>query len=104
MMSNELHVLCCKYKSNSAFHNNKLGEYEEYITKLFGYDKMLPMNTGVEADETALKLARRWAYDVKGIPTDKAKVVFCSGNFHGRTLAYVMCTPYTPHNLYVHLL
>ena len=57
--------------TSRAFHNNVLGEYEEYITKLFGYDKVLPMNTGVEGGETAIKLARRWAYDVKGVPANK---------------------------------
>src|ERR1044072_4537713 len=60
--------------TSRAFYNNLLGEYEQYITKLFGYDKVLPMNTGVEAVETALKLARRWGYEVKGIKKEKAKI------------------------------
>jgi ornithine--oxo-acid transaminase len=72
-----------------AFHNNLLGEYELTICKYFGYDKVLPMNTGVEGGETAIKLARRWGYDVKGIPENKAKVIFVKGNFWGRTLAAV---------------
>ena len=71
--------------TSRAFHNNLLGKYEQYITSLFGYDKVLPMNTGVEAVETALKLARRWAYDIKGIEENKAKIVVCKENFHGRT-------------------
>jgi len=66
-----------------------LGEYEDYITNLFGYDKVLPMNTGVEGGETAVKLARRWGYDVKGIPANKAKILFAKNNFWGRTLAAV---------------
>jgi ornithine--oxo-acid transaminase len=75
--------------TSRAFYNNVLGIYEKYITGLFGYDKVLPMNTGVEADETALKLARKWAYTVKGIPDGKAKIIFAEGNFHGRTLAII---------------
>ena len=71
--------------TSRAFHNNLLGEYEQYITSYFGYDKVLPMNTGVEAVETALKLARRWAYDVKGIANNQAKIIVCKDNFHGRT-------------------
>lgn len=71
--------------TSRAFHNNLLGEYEEYITKYFGYDKVLPMNTGVEAVETAIKLARRWGYAKKGIEDNKAKIVVCAENFHGRT-------------------
>jgi ornithine--oxo-acid transaminase len=71
--------------TSRAFHNNLLGEYEQFITALFGYDKVLPMNTGVEAVETALKLARRWAYDKKGIEENKAKIIVCKENFHGRT-------------------
>jgi ornithine--oxo-acid transaminase len=71
--------------TSRAFYNNKLGEFEEYITKLFAYDKVLPMNTGVEAVETAIKLCRRWAYDVKGLAADKAKIIVCENNFHGRT-------------------
>ena len=72
--------------TSRAFHNNVLGEYEKYITEYFGYDKVLPMNTGVEAVETAIKLARRWAYEVKGIENNKAKIIVPEGNFHGRTL------------------
>jgi len=72
--------------TSRAFHNNVLGEYEKYITGYFGYDKVLPMNTGVEAVETAIKLARRWAYEVKGIQDNKAKIIVPEGNFHGRTL------------------
>jgi len=71
--------------TSRAFHNNWLGVYEEYITNLFGYDKVLPMNTGVEAVETAFKLARRWGYVVKGIRDGEAKIIVCAGNFHGRT-------------------
>lgn len=71
--------------TSRAFYNDQLGEYEKYITEYFGYDKVLPMNTGVEAVETAIKLCRRWAYDVKGIPADKAKIIVCANNFHGRT-------------------
>ncbi len=66
-----------------------LGEFEEYVTKYFGYDKVLPMNTGAEADETALKLCRRWAYDVKGIKDGEAKIVVCENNFHGRTITVI---------------
>jgi len=75
--------------TSRAFYNNKLGEFEKYITTLFGYDKVLPMNTGVEAVETAVKLCRRWAYDVKGIPPGKAKIIVCENNFHGRTAAVI---------------
>ena len=75
--------------TSRAFYNNVLGEWEEYITKYFGYDKMLPMNSGAEADETALKLCRRWGYDVKGIPADQAKIIVCDNNFHGRTITIV---------------
>jgi ornithine--oxo-acid transaminase len=75
--------------TSRAFYNSMLGEYEKFITDYFGYDKVLPMNTGVEADETALKLARRWAYDVKGVPENKAKLVFAKGNFMGRTLGVI---------------
>jgi len=75
--------------TSRAFYNSVLGEYEKYITEYFGYDKVLPMNTGVEGDETAFKLARKWAYEVKGIPENKAKVIFCEGNFHGRTMMAV---------------
>ncbi len=75
--------------TSRAFYNSCLGEYEKYITEYFGYDKVLPMNTGVEGDETAFKLARKWAYAVKGIPENKAKIIFCEGNFHGRTMMAV---------------
>ena len=75
--------------TSRAFYNNVLGEYEEYITKYFGYDKVLPMNTGAEADETALKLCRKWAYKKKGIKDNEAKIIVCDGNFHGRTITIV---------------
>ena len=75
--------------TSRAFYNSVLGKYEKYITEYFGYDKVLPMNTGVEGDETAFKLARKWAYAVKGIPENKAKIIFCEGNFHGRTMMAV---------------
>ena len=75
--------------TSRAFHNNILGEYEKFITEYFGYDKVLPMNTGVEGGETAIKLARRWAYVVKGVPENKAKIIFAEGNFWGRTLAAI---------------
>lgn len=71
--------------TSRAFHSNLLGEYEQYITSYFGYDKVLPMNTGVEGVETAIKLARRWGYAVKGIEDQKAKIIVCAENFHGRT-------------------
>ena len=75
--------------TSRAFYNNILGDWEEYMTKLFGYDRMLPMNSGAEADETALKLVRKWAYKVKGIPNNEAKIIVCDGNFHGRTITIV---------------
>ena len=75
--------------TSRAFHNNLLGEYEKYITAYFGYDKVLPMNTGVEGGETAIKLARRWGYTVKGIESNKAKIIFVEGNFWGRTMAAI---------------
>ena len=75
--------------TSRAFHNNVLGPYEEYITKLFGYDKILPMNTGVEGGETANKIARKWGYLKKGIKKNKARIVFAKGNFWGRTLAAI---------------
>lgn len=75
--------------TSRAFYNNVLGEFEEYITKLFKYDKVLPMNTGVEGGETACKLARKWAYNVKKIPNNQAKTVFAAGNFWGRTLSAI---------------
>ncbi len=73
--------------TSRAFFNNQLGPYEKYITEYFGYDMLLPMNSGAEAVETALKLARKWGYKVKGIAPDSAILVFCEGNFHGRTIA-----------------
>ncbi|MCC6286885.1 MAG: ornithine--oxo-acid transaminase [Chitinophagaceae bacterium] len=75
--------------TSRAFYNNLLGEYEAYITAYFGYDKVLPMNTGVEAVETALKLCRKWGYAVKGIRENDAKIIVCSGNFHGRTTSVI---------------
>jgi len=75
--------------TSRAFHSNLLGEYEQLISSYFGYDKVLPMNTGVEAGETAIKLARRWGYKVKGIATNQAKIIFATGNFWGRTLAAI---------------
>ena len=75
--------------TSRAFHNNVLGEYEKYITKLFGFDKVLPMNTGVEGGETANKLARKWGYIKKGIKENKARIIFAKGNFWGRTLAAI---------------
>jgi ornithine--oxo-acid transaminase len=75
--------------TSRAFYNDQLGPYEKFITEFFGYDKVLPMNTGVEGGETAMKLARRWGYDVKGIPANEAKMVFVEGNFWGRTLAAI---------------
>ena len=71
--------------TSRAFHSDKLGEYAEFITRFFGYDKILPMNTGVEAVETAIKITRKWGYEIKGIPDGQAKIVVCTGNFHGRT-------------------
>ena len=75
--------------TSRAFHNDQLGPFEQYITNLLGYDRVLPMNTGVEGGETAVKLARKWGYTVKGIPTNQAKVIFASGNFWGRTIAAI---------------
>ncbi|MFN8154244.1 MAG: ornithine--oxo-acid transaminase [Bacteroidia bacterium] len=75
--------------TSRAFHNDILGEYEQFMTELFGYDKLLPMNTGVEGGETAVKLARRWGYDVKGVEKYKAKILFVEGNFWGRTLSAI---------------
>jgi ornithine--oxo-acid transaminase len=75
--------------TSRAFYNDSLGEYEKFITSYFGYDKVLPMNTGVEAVETAVKLARRWGYKVKGIPDNQAKIVWVENNFHGRTLSSI---------------
>ncbi len=92
--------------TSRAFYNDALGPYEKYITEYFGYDKVLPMNSGAEADETALKLCRRWAYDKKGIPENEAKIIVCEGNFHGRTITVISMStdpesykgfgPYTP--------
>jgi len=92
--------------TSRAFYSDALGVYEKYITEYFGYDKVLPMNTGAEADETALKLCRRWAYDVKGIADNQAKIIVCADNFHGRTISIISMStdpesksgfgPYTP--------
>jgi ornithine--oxo-acid transaminase len=75
--------------TSRAFYNDQLGPYEKFVTEYFGYDKVLPMNTGAEADETALKLCRKWAYTVKGLPENQAKIIACEGNFHGRTISIV---------------
>ncbi|MBN4081608.1 ornithine--oxo-acid transaminase [bacterium AH-315-C07] len=75
--------------TSRAFYNCLLGEFERYITDYFGFDKFLPMNTGVEGVETALKLCRKWGYEKKGIPTNEARIIVCEGNFHGRTLAVI---------------
>lgn len=75
--------------TSRAFHNDKLGGFEQFMTELFGYDKLLPMNSGAEAVETALKLCRRWGYEVKGIPEHKARILVCEGNFHGRTTGII---------------
>lgn len=92
--------------TSRAFYNSELAGYEEYITKFFGYDKVLPMNTGAEAVETALKLCRKWAYEKKGVEANKAKIIVCESNFHGRTITIVSLStdknasanygPYTP--------
>jgi len=92
--------------TSRAFYNDCLGEYEKYVTEFFGYDKVLPMNTGAEADETAIKLCRRWAYDKKGVPQNEAKIICCNDNFHGRTTTVISMSsdpesyggfgPYTP--------
>ena len=92
--------------TSRAFYNNKLGEYEKFITEFFGYEMILPMNTGAEAVETAMKLSRKWGYEKKKIASGKARLVFCEGNFHGRTISIISastdpdCTtnfgPYTP--------
>jgi ornithine--oxo-acid transaminase len=92
--------------TSRAFHSDLLGEYAHFITRYFGFDKVLPMNTGVEAVETAIKLCRRWGYQVREIPEDRAKIVVCSGNFHGRTTTVISFStdpdakrgfgPYTP--------
>lgn len=75
--------------TSRAFYNDSLGEYEKFVTGYFGYDKVLPMNTGVEAVETAIKLTRKWAYEVKGIPENQAKIIVCENNFHGRTITVI---------------
>ena len=75
--------------TSRAFHNDQLGVFEEFITKYFGFDKVLPMNTGAEAVETALKLCRKWGYEVKGIPENQAQIVVCENNFHGRTTTVI---------------
>ena len=75
--------------TSRAFYNDKLGDYEEYVTKYFGFDKVLPMNTGAEAVETALKLCRKWAYEVKGIHENLAQIIVCENNFHGRTTTII---------------
>ncbi len=75
--------------TSRAFFNSNLGKYEQFVTSFFGYDKVLPMNTGAEAVETAIKIARKWAYDVKGVPANQAKIITCSENFHGRTTTIV---------------
>lgn len=92
--------------TSRAFYNSVLGEFEEYITKYFGYDKVLPMNSGAEGDETALKLCRKWAYTKKGVAENQAKIIVCDGNFHGRTITIISMStdpdsykdygPYTP--------
>jgi ornithine--oxo-acid transaminase len=92
--------------TSRAFYNDALGVYEKYITEYFGYDKVLPMNTGAEGDETALKLCRKWAYTRKGIPENQAKIIVCANNFHGRTITIISMStdpdarndfgPYTP--------
>jgi ornithine--oxo-acid transaminase len=92
--------------TSRAFYNDSLGMYEKFITGYFGFDKILPMNTGAEADETAIKLCRKWAYKVKGIPENQAKIIVCENNFHGRTVtiisastdpdAYTDYGPFTP--------
>lgn len=75
--------------TSRAFYNDKLGQYEKYITEYFGFDKVLPMNTGAEAVETAIKIARKWGYEKKGIPANKAKIIVCQNNFHGRTVTII---------------
>ena len=92
--------------TSRAFHNNVLGPFEQYITEYFGFDKVLPMNTGAEGVETAIKLARKWGYEKRGIPENEAKIVVCSNNFHGRTTTIISFSndegarknfgPYTP--------
>ncbi|HHV03731.1 MAG: ornithine--oxo-acid transaminase [Bacteroidales bacterium] len=102
-LTDQVKQLCL---TSRAFYNNCLGPYEEYVTRFFGYDKVLPMNSGAEAVETALKLARRWGYEKKNIPENEALIVCCEGNFHGRTITVISLStdpdacggfgPYTP--------
>ncbi len=102
-LTDQAHVLTL---TSRAFYNSVLGEYEEFITRYFGYDKVLPMNTGAEADETAIKLCRKWAYKLKGVPDNQAKIIVCADNFHGRTITIISMStdpdarndygPYTP--------
>ncbi len=75
--------------TSRAFYNDKLGQYEKYVTRYFGFDKVLPMNTGAEAVETAMKIARKWGYEKKGIPSNQAKIIVCENNFHGRTITII---------------
>lgn len=91
-LCDQANTLCL---TSRAFYNDCLGPYEEFVSNFFGYDKMLPMNSGAEAVETALKLARRWGYVKKGIPEDQAIIICCNGNFHGRTISIVSmsCDP-----------
>ena len=85
-MTDQAKKLCL---TSRAFYNDCLGEYEKFVTEYFGFDKVLPMNTGAEGVETALKLVRKWAYKKKGIPENQAKIIVCDGNFHGRTITIV---------------
>ncbi|NJW55088.1 aminotransferase class III-fold pyridoxal phosphate-dependent enzyme, partial [Salinimicrobium oceani] len=92
--------------TSRAFHNDILGKYEKYATEYFGFDKLLPMNTGAEAVETAIKLARKWAYERKGVEESEAQIIVCENNFHGRTTTIISFSndegarknfgPYTP--------
>ena len=92
--------------TSRAFHNDQLGPYEQYLTEYFEFDKVLPMNTGAEAVETAIKICRKWGYEVKGIPADQARIIVCGQNFHGRTTTIISFSsdpnakgnfgPYTP--------
>jgi ornithine--oxo-acid transaminase len=102
-LCDQAHTLCL---TSRAFYNDVLGGYEKYMTEYFGYDRMLPMNTGAEAVETALKTARRWGVDVKGVPDGSQEIIVCENNFHGRTIAIISMStdpsarraygPYTP--------
>ena len=102
-MTEQAQKLCL---TSRAFYNDCLGEYEKFVTEYFGFDKVLPMNTGAEGVETALKLVRKWAYKKKGIPENQAKIIVCDGNFHGRTITIISFSddpeakdefgPYTP--------